>query len=148
MKNFTFALFFIATFLVSCSSDDDNASAVQSDDITGVWELKKSIFHNGVNVIYPNVLVTYTFENNTLTVKNNAAETTDLTPKPSGRLGTNVYTYTVTEIENKKYLTVQNDVSGETELGNFFISNNGELIVNQIEQISGVSYDYVMYFEQ
>ena len=149
MKNRTLTLFLTLGIIAftSCNNDDDSS---QIETLNGTWNLVESTSFNSVNYDYEEILVTYTFNSNnsSLIVVNNAIETTDLSPKPSGRLG-GEYSYNIFENDGKTYLIVQNQNFGEVELGRIIFDQENSLTLNQTEISSGIEIsDFIMNFER
>ena len=148
-------LLLITTTLVSCTVDSvdeisDGQQISNVSSILGTWNLMRSTTFEGENLEYPEVVVKYTFEeNNVLTVENNAYETLDNTPKPSGKLITGTYSYSLTENNGITYLLVTNSQGGQTEVGSVNLNLDNSLSLNQTESSSGTQfYDYILNFEQ
>lgn len=148
-------LLVLVTTLVSCTVDSaDEISGSQQisnvSSILGTWNLMRSSTFEGVNLEYSEVVVKYTFEdNNVLTVENNAIVTADLSPKPSGKLITGTYSYSLTENNGIIYLLVTNSEGGQTEVGSVTLNLDNSLSLNQTESSSGTQfYDYILNFEQ
>ncbi|WP_298518537.1 hypothetical protein [uncultured Kordia sp.] len=99
--------------------------------------------------IYNEVLVTYTFDNGTLTVENNAIETTDFSPKPSGRMYSGIYSYLIFEFNGNAYLVVENDQFGQAEIGIMTLNPDNTLTIDQTEiPLTDGIYQYVLNFER
>jgi hypothetical protein len=148
-------LLLLVTTLVSCTVDSADAISESQQisnvsTIIGTWNLVRSTTFEGVNLEYPSVVVKYTFEeNNVLIVENNAIETLDTSPKPSGKLITGTYSYSLTENNGIVYLLVTNSQGNQSEIGSVTLNLDNSLSLNQTESSVGTEfYDYILNFEQ
>ena len=125
--------------LISCSKDDTNILP-QEEFLNGTWNLKNlSGGFAGLNENYSGGTITWTFnsQNQTIIIDNN---------EPASKsfiFDSGTYNYSIIEINNQKYLNIEND-----EYGGLIISTNS-LTIDQNEISWGVGADgFVLYFEK
>ncbi|WP_046757028.1 hypothetical protein [Kordia jejudonensis] len=149
------ACILLITTLVSCTVDSveetpQNEQVSNVDVLLGTWNLVRSSTFEGVNLEYPTGVVTYTFqENNVLIVENNAVETTDALPKPSGKLRTGTFSYTFTENNGITFLSVTNEQGAQSVIGSIVLNLNQTLTIDQTALTTGTQFDdYALNFEK
>jgi len=140
----TLILMTSATFFTSCNENDDDAN--QTETLNGTWNLIKSTSPEDIDVNYEETLVTYNFDssNGSLIVTNLAIETTDLSPKASGRLGNDTFSYNILDNNGENYLIVENQ-----EIGRIILSQENSFILDQTETSSGTEItEFILTFER
>ena len=137
-KNLFLTLLFGIGLLVGCT-DDTNISP-QDQSLNGTWKLiNLSGGFAGLNENYPSGTITWTFnsQNQTIIVDNN---------EPTSKsfiFDSGTYNYSIIEINNQKYLKIEND-----EYGGLTISTNS-LTVDQNDISWGVGADgFILIFEK
>ena len=115
----------------SCNNDDDST---ESESIIGIWNVKNiSGGINGIEDEYETGIITWAFNNQTLTVENNDAQGNIYSGFESG-----TYNYSANEINGINYIIIDN-----AEYGSYTLSNNN-LTINQNETTSGSGADGFM----
>ena len=139
----TLILMICVTFFTSCNEDDDTN---QTETLNGTWNLIKSTSPEGIDINYEETLVTYNFDSNnsSLIVTNLAIETTDLSPKASGRLSNDTFSYNILENNGENYLIVE-----DQEIGRIILDQENSFILDQTETSSGTEItEFILSFER
>ena len=137
-KNLISILFFGLLLLTGCTEEADIVPQDQS--LNGTWNLKNlSGGFAGINENYSNGTITWTFNSqnqNIVIVNNNEASTQFI-------YASGTYNYSIIEINNQKYLQIDNG-----EYGGLNISNNN-LVIDQDIISNGVGADgFILNFEK
>jgi len=139
-------LFLGLVLFTSCSNDDDNSTELES--LNGIWNVKNiSGGIAGIDNRYETGIITWTFDNQTLTVENNSAQGNIYNRFESG-----TYSYLLLEDENEQFINLN-------ESGDYLkiIFANNEMILDpddsrwlengEIIQVS-ISDSYTFKFER
>lgn len=133
-----FTLVVGAALLISCS--DDAGVIPQEANLNGTWNLKNlSGGFAGLNENYANGTITWTFnpQNQTIIIDNNQPASEPFI------FESGTYNYTVTVVNNQKYLNIDSD-----EYGGLTISTNS-LTIDQNKISWGVGADgFILSFEK
>jgi hypothetical protein len=123
-------------FFTSCNNDDDSN---QVETLNGIWNVKNiSGGFAGIDDDYDSGVITWTFNNQVLTVENNESQGNIYSGFESG-----TYNYSTNEINGNNYILINDD-----EYGGFTLSINN-LIINQNETSSGSGADgFMLQFER
>jgi len=122
----------------NCNNDDDDDST-QTESLNGIWNIKNiSGGFAGINDEYETGIITWTFNNQILTVENN-----DIQGNIYSGFETGTYSYSSTEINGANYIIIEN-----SEYGGYTLSTNN-LTINQNETTSGSGADgFMLQFER
>jgi hypothetical protein len=122
----------------SCNSNN-NDDLTESESIIGIWNVKNiSGGIAGIEDEYETGIITWVFNDQTLTVENNESQGNIYSGFESG-----TYNYSATEINGINYIIIDN-----AEYGGYILSNNN-LIINQNVTTSGSSADrFMLQFER
>lgn len=138
LETLTLTLLLGIGLLIGCADDSNNIP--QEELLNGTWSLKNlSGGFVGLDENYPDGTITWTFnsQNQTIIIDNN---------EPTSKsfiFDSGAYNYSIIEINNQKYLNIEND-----EYGGLTISNNS-LTVDQNEISWGVGADgFILNFEK
>ncbi len=139
-------LFLGLVLFTSCSNDDDNSTELES--LNGIWNVKNiSGGIAGIDNRHETGIITWTFDNQTLTVENNSAQRNIYNGFESG-----TYSYLLLEDENEQFINLN-------ESGDYLkiIFANNEMILDpddsrwlengEIIQVS-ISDSYTFKFER
>jgi len=115
----------------NCNNDDDSN---QEETLNGIWNVKNiSGGISGIDDDYDNGIITWTFNNQVLTIKNNESQGNIYSGFESG-----TYNYSTNEVNGINYITINN-----AEYGGYTLSINN-LTINQNETSSGSGADFFM----
>jgi len=120
----------------SCNNDDNSN---QMEILNGIWNVKNiSGGFAGINDDYDTGIITWTFNNQILTIENNESQGNVYSGLESG-----TYNYSTNEINGNNYIIINN-----AEYGGFTLSVNN-LTINQNETSSGSGADaFILQFEK
>jgi hypothetical protein len=123
-------------FFTSCNNDDDSN---QMEILNGIWNVKNiSGGFAGIDDDYDTGIITWTFNNQILTIENNESQGNIYSGFESG-----TYYYSTNEINGNNYIIINN-----AEYGGFTLSVNN-LTINQNETSSGSGADgFMLQFER
>jgi hypothetical protein len=121
---------------ISCSKQDESTKLESRD---GIWQVKNiSGGFAGIDDEYETGVITWTFNNQILTVENNENQGHIFSGFESG-----TYNYTVSEIDGINYIIINN-----AEFGSYTLSRN-ELIIDQNIKKSGTGADrFILQFNR
>lgn len=138
MKNGKLCLLILLSLVlcISCSNEDDST---QVETLKGIWKVKNiSGGIAGIDDKYEAGIITWTFNNEILTVENNENQGSIYSGFENG-----TYNYSTSEINGVRYIMINN-----TEYGGFTLSINS-LLINQNETSSGLGADgFILEFEK
>lgn len=138
LKTLIFILFIGIGLLNSCSDDTDIIP--KEEELNGTWNLKNlSAGFAGLDENYPDGAITWTFDpqNQTIIIDNNQPASEPFI------FESGTYNYTVTVVNNQKYLNIDSD-----EYGGLTISTNS-LTIDQNNISWGVGADgFILKFEK
>jgi len=120
----------------NCNNDDDSN---QEETLNGIWNVKNiSGGISGIDDDYDNGIITWTFNNQVLTIENNESQGNIYSGFESG-----TYNYSTNEVNGINYITINN-----AEYGGYTLSINN-LTINQNETSSGSGADFfILQFER
>jgi hypothetical protein len=123
-------------FFTNCNSDDGSN---QSETLNGIWNVKNiSGGFAGIDDDYDAGIVTWTFNNQVITIKNNESQGNIYSGFESG-----TYTYSINEVNGNNYITINN-----AEYGGCTLSINN-LTIDQNQSSSGSGADgFMLQFER
>ncbi|HRP89990.1 MAG TPA: hypothetical protein PKX92_08120 [Edaphocola sp.] len=139
LKLIILTLFLGVGLLISCSKEDKNISSTEAL-LNGTWNLKNlSGGFAGLNENYSIGTITWAFnvQNKTIIVNNNVPESKKYI------FDNGTYSFSIIEINNHKYLKINND-----EYGGLIILNSN-LTIDQNKISNGVGADgFILNFEK
>lgn len=122
-------LMILGIILITSCSKKDESTKLESRD--GIWQVKNiSGGFTGIDDEYETGVITWTFNNQILTVENNENQGYIYSGFESG-----TYNYTVSEIDGINYIMINN-----AEFGSYTLSRN-KLIIDQNITKSGTGVD-------
>lgn len=132
-------ILFIGVVLVSSCSDETEIIP-KEQELNGIWDLKNlSGGFAGINEDYADGEITWTFnpKNQTIIIDNNQPASESFIFKSGA------YSYSVTVVNNQKYLNINS-----SEYGGISITNNS-LIIDQNNISDGIGADgFILHFEK
>jgi hypothetical protein len=123
-------------FFTNCNSDD---ASNQAETLNGIWNVKNiSGGFAGIDDDYEAGLVTWTFNNQVITIENNESQGNIYSGFESG-----TYNYSINEVNGNNYITINN-----AEYGGYTLSINN-LTIDQNQTSSGSGADgFMLQFER
>jgi hypothetical protein len=123
-------------FFTNCNSNDDSNLA---ETLNGIWNVKNiSGGFAGINDDYDAGIVTWTFINQVITIKNNESQGNIYSGFKSG-----TYNYSINEVNGNNYIVINN-----AEYGGCTLSINN-LTIDQNQSSSGSGADgFMLQFER
>ena len=138
MKIGKLSLLMILSLIVftNCNNDDDSN---QTETLNGIWNVKNiSGGIAGIDDDYGTGIITWTFNNQVLTIENNESQGNIYSGFESG-----TYNYSINEINGVNFITINN-----AEYGSYTLSINN-LTINQNETTNGSGADgFILQFER
>ena len=123
-------------FFTNCNSDDDSN---QAETLNGIWNVKNiSGGFAGIDDEYDAGIITWTFNNQVITIVNNESQGNIYSGFESG-----TYNYSINEVNGNNYITINN-----AEYGGYALSINN-LTIDQNQTSSGSGADgFMLQFER